>query len=372
MQTIASTKASKAWHWFIGSLTNHQSIRAYFEPVIQMALPQWRSDLLRSRVVEVRHESQDMFSLVIKANKRFQAFQAGQYIELTVEKDGAWLSRYFSISSSPEYFKKTGLIELSIRIQSHGKITPWLPKALKAGSLVNISKAMGEFTLNPEHQSVCMIAGGSGITPFRSMLQQMNLKPNSNDTQQDITLLYYARSSEHFLFKKEFESFANQNSNFHLQLMDSEQLGNINGSHISLIEQLNSDTHFYICGPTPMITLGRKILSDLNVNNAHIHYEFFGPEPLSTDLQNDNAQVLFGRSNKQVVSTSNNQTLLELAENHDLKPVSGCRIGVCHQCICQKKSGVVYNSKTKTYSDTGAQEIQLCISVPVNDVVLDL
>ncbi|MFY0640319.1 MAG: iron-sulfur cluster-binding domain-containing protein [Bermanella sp.] len=372
MQNIASTKVNKAWQWLIGSLTNHQSIRAYFEPIIQLALPRWRADLLRSRIVEVRHESKDMYSLVIKTNKRFQAFKAGQYIELTVEKDGAWVSRYFSISSSPAYFKKTGLIELSIRIQSHGKITPWLPKALKTGSVVNISSAMGDFTLNPEHSSVCMIAGGSGITPFRSMLQQISLSSRNLANQQDITLLYYARSSEHFLFKKEFESFANQSSSFHLKLMDSELVGNMNAAHISLTEQFNSHTHFYICGPSPMITLGRQLLSDLNISSDHVHYEFFGPEPLSTDIQTDDAQVLFTRSNKQIVSASSNQTLLELAEKNDIKPVSGCRIGVCHQCICQKKSGVVYNSKTKTYSDTGAQEIQLCISVPVNDVVLDL
>ena len=372
MHNIASTKASKAWHWFIGSLTNHQSLRAYLEPLIQVALPQWRADLLRSRVVEIRHESKDMYSLVIKANKAFQAFQAGQYIELTVEKDGAWVSRYFSISSSPAYFSKTGLFELSIRIQSHGKITPWLPKALKAGSIVNISSAKGDFTLNPEHASVCMIAGGSGITPFRAMLQQISLSSNKLAAAQDITLLYYARSSEHFLFENEFNAFAKQNSKFHLKLMDSELLGNISAAHISLMEQLNSQTHFYICGPSPMITQGRQILRDLNVSNDNVHYEFFGPEPLSTNIKNNEAQVLFSRSNKQSVSTSNNQTLLELAEANNLKPVSGCRIGVCHQCICQKKSGVVYNSKTKTYSDTGAQEIQLCISVPVNDVVLDL
>ena len=353
----------------IHRLTNHHSFGAYFEPVIQLALPSWRADLVRSRVQGIRHESTDMYTLSIKPKGKWQGFQAGQYIELTVEKNGAWMSRYFSISSSPNYYARTGLIELSIRIQDKGLITPWLPKALQQDSIVNISRAMGDFTLNSEHQSVCMIAGGSGITPFRAMLQQLNTNQAAKNTSQSITLLYYARSAEHFLFEAEFKQYKNEN--FHLKLMNSEDTGNISPAHIALQEQLNADTHFYICGPSPMILLSRKILNALNIKSSHIHYEFFGPEPISLDIQAENSAVLFARSNKQF-ENKQNQTLLELAESNQLNPVSGCRMGVCHQCICQKKSGVVYNTKTKTYSDTGAQEIQLCISVPVNDVVLDL
>ena len=371
MNTPAISKVSKAWQWVISSLTNHSSFGAYFEPVVQAILPGWRADKIRSRVHSIRHENEGTFTLVIKPNTQWQTFEAGQYIELTIEKDGAWVSRYFSISSSPTYFARTGLIELTIRIQDKGKITPWLPEALHKGSVVNLSQAMGDFTLKPEHTSICMIAGGSGITPFRSMLQQLSLSQKNHKTGQEITLLYYARSAQHFLFKDVFAQFKKHNPHFHLRLIDSELHGHITASHISLMDHLHGHTHFYVCGPSPMISLARKILTNLNIQQSHVHYEFFGPEPLNIDLPTDNTGVLFNRSNKQV-SSNQNQTLLALAEDNQLNPVSGCRMGVCHQCICQKKSGVVYNTKTKTYSDTGAQEIQLCINVPVNDVVLDL
>lgn len=369
---MTSSTLGKAWQWVINSLTNHDTMADYLEPLINGVIPGWRADRLRSHVVAVREESADMYSLVLKPNSKWKGFDAGQYIELTVEKDGAWMSRYFSISSSPAYYKKTGLIELSIRIQEQGLITPWLPKALKAKSVVNLSQAMGEFTLNPEHKSVCMIAGGSGITPFRSMLQQLSLKTDPAH-KQDITLMYYARSEQHFLFEEEFKQISSDLPNVHLKLINSEKEGNISECHIDLFAKPESNTHFYICGPSPMITLTRKLLKDLNIADAHVHYEFFGPEPLSLDVQSEGTAILFERSQKQIESQANeSKTLLHLAEENQLNPVSGCRMGVCHQCICQKKSGVVYNSKTQTYSDTGAQEIQLCISVPVKDVVLDL
>ncbi len=370
---MASTlsQAGKAWSWFIGSLTNHKSVAAYFEPIIQGVLPAWRADRTRTQVREIRYENAHMFTLVLKPGKHWQGFAAGQYIELTVEKDGAWMSRFFSISSSPTYFDRTGQIELSIRIQDKGRITPWLPQALHKGEYVNISEAMGDFTLDSSPDHICMIAGGSGITPFRSMLQ--NIQLGQSNPKQSITLMYYARNAQHFAFAEDFQQLAVQHPNIQVKLINSETEGNISAEHINFFSQANAHTHFYVCGPSPMIQATRQLLNDLHYREEQVHYEFFGPEPITTDVQNDAAQVLFARSHKQVASEAGSQkTLLELAEDNALNPVSGCRMGVCHQCICQKQSGVVYNTKTKTYSDTGAQEIQMCISLPINDVVLDL
>lgn len=373
MNTSPST-VDKAWHWLASSVALSSSFKAYFEPLVQWAKPQWRADLIRSKIVSVRKESQDMYSLLIQPGKQFQAFQAGQYIELTVQKDGAWMSRFFSISTSPAYFQQTGLIEVSIRIQDGGRITPWLPEALDAGSIVNLSQAMGDFIIEDAFKPSLFIAGGSGITPFRSILQQLSLAALKEQPKPigPITLMYYARSADHFLFQKEFELMAKDQSWLTLHLIDSEEAGFISSEHILSYCPSVLTHQVYICGPTNMITATRDILRGLNLAPAQLHYEFFGPEP-TAHSHNGTASILFSQAGKQVeVDESNSSNLLELAENHSIKPVSGCRIGVCHQCICQKKSGVVMNTKTGEYSDTGHEEIQLCISQPVGDVVLDL
>jgi ferredoxin len=101
-------------------------------------------------------------------------------------------------------------------------------------------------------------------------------------------------------------------------------------------------------------------------------FEYFGAPPIEIDAA-EQGVVSFTRSG--VVSAQpegEQKTLLEQAEAKGLNPVSGCRIGVCHQCICQKQSGVVVNTRTGETSDTGPGEVQLCVSVPVGDVVLDL
>jgi len=358
--------------WLARQITNHTSFGAYFEPLIQLLLPQWRSDRLRSKIVSIRQESHDMYSLVIKPHRGWQKFTAGQHLELTVEKDGAWMSRFFTISSSPAHFKKSGLIELSIQIQEKGKITPWLAEALCPGSIVNLSQAQGEFYLTQHTSPILMIAGGSGITPFRAILQQLSLTTNGTANSSK-TLMYYARSSEHFLFKQELLKYAEQLPSLQVHFIDSSEHGFLNTQHLERYSENFKTSHIYLCGPANMILHGRKLLTSLKVNGQQLHYEFFGPEPIELEQTSGAKSILFKRSNKQIsTQESAPKTLLELAELASTNPVSGCRAGICHQCICQKKSGVVYNTKTQQYSDTGAQEIQLCISVAASDLVLEL
>lgn len=369
--STANSVLAKSWRWLANSIVNQNTFSGYVEPLAQWIKPQWRADRVRSKIVTVRHESADMYSLIIKPGKAFEMFLAGQYIELTVMKDGAWISRYFSVSSSPSYFEQTGLIEISIRVQDKGRITPWLNTALSKGSVVNLSQAKGQFIL-PDHHNhdLLMIAGGSGITPIRSMIQQ--LIRSANTTKRNVTLMFYARSSEHFLFEKELKAMADDANWLSIAFINSDQSGFFTEQHLFDACPEALEREVYICGPSPMITSSRKTLKESGFKQDQIHYEFFGPEPVE-NAQTGSANILFKKSNTQIsVAESNQKTLLDLAEEQNTNPVSGCRMGVCHQCICQKKSGVVYNQKTQQYSDTGHQEIQLCISVPVGDVVLDL
>jgi ferredoxin-NADP reductase len=296
-----------------------------------------------------------------------------------VEKEGTRTLRCFSISSSPAYYEKTGLIELSIRIQAQGRITPWIRQQLKIGSLVNISAAQGQFVLpqaradDQNSEKYLFIAGGSGITPFRSMLQQISsITSNSREQSADIQLLYYSRNNQHVLFQQEFEQLAQEHSGLSIAFIDGEESGFICTEHV---QAYCSDYYLrtaFICGPSPMIQQARKVLTELEVAQDKIVFEFFGAAPVEIE-SNEQGAVVFQTSDKTVISEAGSvSTLLEQAENAGISPVSGCRIGVCHQCICKKKSGIVFNTRTQQYSDTGSEEIQLCISVAQGDVVLDL
>jgi ferredoxin-NADP reductase len=370
----------KAWSWFSEALTQHSSFSAYFQPLVQMFVPSWSTDAYRAQVVGIRDEMADMYTLVLKPqtglfDRDWPSFSPGQFIELMIEKDGSRSLRCFSISSSPAYYEKTGFIELSIRIQQHGRITPWIRQSLAVGSLINISQAQGDFVLaqpqlfSQKPEKLLFIAGGSGITPFRSMLQQLHSRQHQG---QDIHLLYYSRNDQQVLFQQEFQQLEKDYDGLSISFIDSEKDGFICREHLQAFCSDYYRRITYICGPSPMIQQARKVLAELDVANEKVHFEFFGAAPIELE-SSDASAVLFQASDKTVISEkSNPQSLLEQAEGQGIKPVSGCRIGVCHQCICKKKSGVVFNTRTQEYSDTGHEEIQLCVSVAQGDVVLDL
>jgi ferredoxin-NADP reductase len=369
----------QGWTWFSQALTQHSSFSGYFQPLIQMIVPQWATDAYRAKIVAIRDEMADMYTLVLKPqtgliDRKWPAFQAGQFIELMVEKEGSRTLRCFSISSSPAYYKKTGLIELSIRIQQQGRITPWIREQLATGSLVNISVAQGDFVLpavqNQHPEKYLFIAGGSGITPFRSMLQQQALNKQSSEL--DIHLLYYSRNNQLIVFQQELEQLQKDYPSITITFVDSEKDGFICSEHLQDYCPDYSLRTSYICGPSPMIQQARKVLAELDVAKEKIQFEFFGAAPIEME-NSEHTVVHFQASEKTVISEKDKAaTLLEQAEAQGLTPVSGCRIGVCHQCICKKKSGIVFNTRTQQYSDTGSEEIQLCISVAQGDVVLDL
>jgi ferredoxin-NADP reductase len=202
------------------------------------------------------------------------------------------------------------------------------------------------------------------------MLQQQSIKQQSSEL--DIHLLYYSRNNQQIVFQQEFEQLQKEHPSITITFVDSEKDGFISAEHLQAYCSDFYQRTAFICGPSPMIQQARKVLSEQGVVKDKINFEFFGAAPIEIE-NSEQGFVHFQTSEKIAISDKDKiSTLLEQAEEQGLTPVSGCRIGVCHQCICKKKSGVVFNTRTQEYSDTGSEEIQLCISVAQGDVVLDL
>ena len=156
-----------------------------------------------------------------------------------------------------------------------------------------------------------------------------------------------------------------------MSIINSSEKGRICQSHLQSECPDFKQRQVYICGPGSMIQACELLLLENDVTAENIKYEYFGAKPVENISVDTEGVVSFDKSCL-AVETNNKQTLLEVAESSGLKPITGCRMGICHQCICQKKQGVVYNTLTKTFSDTGNEEVQLCVSVPVGDVSINL
>lgn len=349
------------------ALVNSSNLADYFEPLLQPISPLWSARDYRARITRIRQETHNCFTLVMEPNKKWRGFEPGQFIALKVRKNGAEISRCFSISSSQQQYEQANQIELTIRIQDQGRMTPWIHEHIQPTNIVGLSAAMGDFVIQDKGRPILMIAGGSGITPFRSYL---NTQKNACWPRQSASLMYYASTPSEHLFAQELTVLNNEKS-LKTSLISSQDKGRFSLEHLKQHCPHYLQHDIYICGPNEMIEHVKDTLLRAHVDTGNIYIEHFGPTTSDVNGISEGGVVHFQQSKKHV-DISHAETLLQIAENNRINAPSGCKMGVCHQCKCRKYSGTTYNTLTKTYSDSGEEDIQLCVSIPVGEVTLEL
>jgi hypothetical protein len=114
-------------------------------------------------------------------------------------------------------------------------------------------------------------------------------------------------------------------------------------------------------------------LRGLNVADARIHAEAFGPASLQRTNGNaseigatpakEPVPVIFAKSGKEARWTPESGSLLELAESRGLAPESSCRGGSCGTCRTHIVSGAVAYQKAPAFQVSG-DEALICCAVP--------
>ena len=363
-----SFHAKPIFRWLTSALTNHQDWSSYWSPFKQWRQSSWQPNSYGAQITAVRTESDRVNSYALKVERRWPGFIAGQHVALLIELNGRQYWRTFSLSQAPSLWRQTGEVEMTIQTQEGGTITPQLPELLTVGTRVRISAAQGQFTAPKPGQPTLMIAGGSGITPIRAILQEIaHRRPD-----QDVTLLYYNENRAP-LFKQEWSVLQQIMPRFKVILIDTAQSGLISPQQLLTHCPDLRHREVFVCGPVGLMAAAQQQLLDLGLNPKQLHQESFGQAPQSavSEPGEQTAEVYFVQSNKSI-SSHGQQTLLQLAEQAETQPKSGCRAGICHQCKCHKNNGLVYNTLTQQHSDTGPEDIQLCVSIPLGPVSLEL
>lgn len=362
MEMTAYLTFNKAAREFNYSLFN-TSAANYFEPIIEKYFPNYSLVQIKGIVKDIKAEQNNKITVTIQPNKNWKSFKAGQYIELGIKINGMHYKRPFTISSSVAQFEKYKTISVTIQRIDAGKVTTHLFEHLKTGDVVSLSQAQGDFIHGTENIPLLYIAGGTGITPFRSMLYECL------QTNRHVTLLYYAKAGQH-LFADEFTAL-HEADNINIHLIETDIHGRISTDHL---DKYCSDLLFrnvYLCGPAAMTATAKKILLHQKVQEKNIHTEHFTLPaiPATTHLKDNKGTVSV--QNKQLPTTGTT-TVLEAMEANGLQPAYGCRMGICKQCQCKKNTGVVLNRLTGIYSEQGEGYILPCVSIPIGAINIDL
>ena len=321
---------------------------------------------VRARVTDVRHQSSRSVTLTLRPNENWRGIRAGQFLSLSVQVDGVTLTRPYS----PAGADQDGTLELTVSTHPDGRVSRHLRDHARPGMTVGLSQAQGEFVLpNPRPERVLLISGGSGITPVMAMLRTLCAEGYSGE----IGFLNYARSSELALYGPELARLAIRHpglrvSRGYTRGGRSPLTGRFTQQHLDAICSDHSRAGTFVCGPPALIDAVRSVWAGDGLPAPAV--ETFTAPALPLDRAGATGTVQFARSGRS--GENSGLVLLEQAEDAGLHPDHGCRMGICNTCSCRKVSGTVRNLLTGEISSHTDEEIRICVSVPVGDVVLDL
>ncbi|MGI2171459.1 flavin reductase family protein [Shewanella sp. MF05960] len=341
---------------------------------MQRIKPAWRTHWFRAKVLGHELLGADVLQLDLSPEKAWPQAKAGQHVLLTVEINGRLMTRPFSISSAPEqshsqYLKKR-VIRLTIKTNADGAFTATLLANIATGGYVNLSAPQGEFILSESvltqpSTPLWFVAAGSGITPFMAMFNQLALLPQQ--PKNPIQLVYFAKAGEH-LYVDELMALQQQLSQFQVQLLIRKNGHNLTDA----LSTCNVQSQVLICGPSQFKDDVDRQLDVMKHPKAQRQAECFQAPTFAQTAAGEQHVHLSQRGQTSQLVLAAKDTLLSGLEQQGISANFGCRIGVCHQCQCVKKSGVVRNLRTGELSQPGEQLIQLCISQAVTPLELEL
>jgi ferredoxin-NADP reductase len=143
-------------------------------------------------VVAARRESSRASRLSLRPSN-WSGHRAGQHVDvrLTAE-DGYTAQRSYSLASPPEQDE----LDLIVERLDDGEVSPYLTDELRAGDQLELRGPIGGYFVWPDGDDpVQLIAGGSGVVPFLSMLGHHR----SAQPSRQATLLYSARTADDLL-----------------------------------------------------------------------------------------------------------------------------------------------------------------------------
>ncbi len=323
---------------------------------------------VRAEVTSVRRQTPKSVTLRLRPNESWRGLRAGQFVGLSLTIDGVRETRPYSPAGSQH--AAGSVLELTVSTHPEGKVSRYLRDHARAGMIVGLTQAEGDFVLgDPRPERVLLISGGSGITPVMAMLRTLCDEGFAGE----IGFLNYARSSELALYGAELDRLADRHERLRVARGftrggGAPLSGRFRREHLRAVVSEHASAATFVCGPPTLIDAVSTVWADEDLAEPAV--ETFTPAALSFDTGNAHGVVSFAASGREAANSG--LPLLDQAEDAGLAPEHGCRMGICNTCSCRKTAGTVRNVITGETSTAGDEQIRICVSVPVGDVALDL
>jgi ferredoxin-NADP reductase len=346
-------------------------IRSFTSPLLpddylELVNPLWSTRELRGRIERVERETPNAATVLVKPGWEWQGHKPGQYLRLGIEVDGVHHWRAYSLTSDPE--RLDGCISITPKLVDGGKVSPFLFKRARPGTIVRLGGVEGTFVLpDPLPAKLLFVSAGSGITPIMSMLRSIARVGGL----EDVVHLHCARTEGEVIFGRELRALASAHPGYRLHERFTGTQGRLTGGQL---DELCPDWRVreaFLCGPAGLLEmLNERWQRDGDL--AKLHVEHFQPDAAVGDGERGEGGTIHFCSSDVRAASDGGQPILVAGESAGAKLPYGCRMGICHTCVGRLRSGRVRDLRTGSVHGHSGEMLRTCINAPEGAIEIEL
>lgn len=281
--------------------------------------------MLCAFVHTLRFEAQDTISVELRpvSSGEFPAFTPGSHLDLHLPNQ---LVRSYSLSNDSGERDRYVLGVLRDRASRGG--SRYVHESLRVGMTLDISAPRNHFALDEDATHTVLVAGGIGITPLLCMARRLKSLGRSFE------LLYFTRERAGVAFLDELNALG-----MPLHLHVDAQAGGPPDLR-ALLARFTPDagTHYYACGPAPMLDVFEQCCAELKHVNTHI--ERFAPIALPPSKGGRSHYTVQLKRSGRCIQVSPDKSLLDTLREAGVEVDHSCCEGVCGSCETPVLAGV--------------------------------
>jgi ferredoxin-NADP reductase len=348
-----------------------QLVRSFTSPLLpddylELINPLWSTRELRGRIERIERVCADAVTISIKPSWEWPGHTPGQYVRLGIEVDGVHHWRAYSLTSDPQ--RPDGWISLTPKLVEDGKVSPFLFRRVRPGTIVRLGGVEGTFVLpSPIPERLLFVSAGSGITPIMGMLRSLAGRQAAHD----VVHVHSARTADGVIFARELHQLSERQPGYRLHEQITSTHGRVSPDELEWLCPDWTEREAFVCGPGGLLdSFGERWRHDGDPTRLHI--ERFAPTERVGDGQRGQGGEIHLCASDVRASSDGEQPILVAGEQAGAELPYGCRMGICHTCVGRLRSGQVRDLRTGRVHGQPGEMLRTCINAPEGAIEIDL
>ncbi|WP_323706463.1 globin domain-containing protein [Mammaliicoccus sciuri] len=238
-------------------------------------------DFKSFKIANIEDQGTSMKSFEVEPvnNIKIPELVAGQYITVRIKptNDDNLALRHYSIYS----VKNDGKIRFAVKHEGEGEkkglVSHDLHDKYSIGDTIELSAPAGDFKVESEKgKTLLLLSSGAGVTPMFAMLEDEAYKGRN------VHFVHVNEAEKDVPFKEEVDALNAMNENVEVTYHLKEKDGYLTSNELS--NWINEDVDIYLCGGITFMDTIFDELEKLNIGQADVHFEPFGPKMSITNV----------------------------------------------------------------------------------------